>query len=552
MGRHAPAGSRLPQPAIIGIVVVTVLALTAVVWVVTRPSAEQGQGAVADSCEVTQSVRVTVAPEAYPLARELLSGPVTTADGGGSCAVAEVRIQEPLQTLADLGALDPEAQPQVWVPDDRSWAVRAGDKVEGADVVLGSTPLVLATTQEAADQLGWTTTPPGWAPALSTDRELVLADPVADAESLVALAALGASLGGGPAADTAVTRAVLASGRAPSTALLATLQTLVDGASDPPVVVATEQQVRMATADGEGDLAVVVPAEGTPSLELPVLRTTTDASDTSSSVAVDAVMARLAQGARDGAAVRAAGWRDMRGVGADSSVPGLPVVAPTDLTLPPVAVAALAERLVSLAAPSQLLVAVDVSLSMAAEAGNGTRATLARNALTSTLQVLPDKTIGALWIFASGLDGDQDWRELVPFRPFAADVDGQTQRQVVAGELARLPDLLSGGGTGLNDTTLAAVRAAQDAYDPEAVNSVVLITDGTNEDNGISEADLLATLTAEADPARPVQVIGVGIGPDADIEALQRIAEATGGAAYAAQDPADLQAVLFDAVRQRN
>ena len=86
------------------------------------------------------------------------------------------------------------------------------------------------------------------------------------------------------------------------------------------------------------------------------------------------------------------------------------------------------------------------------------------------------------------------------------------------------------------------------------INSVLVLTDGTNEDdaNGLSEANLLSTLRAEADPTRPVKVIGMALGPDADLSALQRIAEATGGAAYSAVDPTDLQTVLFDALRQRD
>ena len=62
---------------------------------------------------------------------------------------------------------------------------------------------------------------------------------------------------------------------------------------------------------------------------------------------------------------------------------------------------------------------------------------------------------------------------------------------------------------------------------------------------------LLATLRSEADPDRPVKVIGVALGPDAGLTALQQIADATGGAAYSAVDPADLHRVLFDALRQR-
>jgi hypothetical protein len=80
-----------------------------------------------------------------------------------------------------------------------------------------------------------------------------------------------------------------------------------------------------------------------------------------------------------------------------------------------------------------------------------------------------------------------------------------------------------------------------------------MVTDGTNEDDegGLPLERLLAVLRTEADPDRPVKVIGVALGPDADLAALEQIAEATDGAAYSAVDPADLQTVLFDALRQR-
>ena len=163
-----------------------------------------------------------------------------------------------------------------------------------------------------------------------------------------------------------------------------------------------------------------------------------------------------------------------------------------------------------------------------------------------------DYAIG-LWAFAYHLDGDQDWAELVPTRELDADVEGRPQRDVLDDQLDSIPERLTPGGTGLYDTTLAAVRAARENYDPTAVNSVLVLTDGTNEDDasGLQLDALLATLANEDNPERPIKVIGVALGPDADLAALQSIADATAGAAYSAVDPADLQTVLFDALRQR-
>ena len=86
------------------------------------------------------------------------------------------------------------------------------------------------------------------------------------------------------------------------------------------------------------------------------------------------------------------------------------------------------------------------------------------------------------------------------------------------------------------------------------MDSVLLVTDGANDDDpgGLAMPQLLDTLKSEADPNRPVKVIGVALGPDSDLDALKQIAAATGGAAYSALDPRDLQTVLFDALRQRS
>jgi von Willebrand factor type A domain len=216
-------------------------------------------------------------------------------------------------------------------------------------------------------------------------------------------------------------------------------------------------------------------------------------------------------------------------------------------------VQALLTRLSSLASPSRILTVFDVSTSMEAPVGDGTRATLARDAAKATLSLVPGDYALGLWAFAYQLENGQDWTELVPTRELDADVEGQSQRDVLDSQLDTIPDRLTPGGTGLYDTTLAAVRAAREDYDPTAVNSVLVLTDGTNEDDesGLQLEALLDTLAVEDNPERPIKVIGVALGPDADLAALQSIADATAGEAYSAVDPADLQTVLFDALRQR-
>ena len=122
---------------------------------------------------------------------------------------------------------------------------------------------------------------------------------------------------------------------------------------------------------------------------------------------------------------------------------------------------------------------------------------------------------------------------------------------MLAAALLELPGMTN-GGTGLYDTALAAIRTLQDDYEARAINSVVLLTDGENEDPGsLSLEELVQTIERERDPARPIQVIAIGMGPDADANALRRIAAATGGRSYVARDPGDIAEVFIDAMLAR-
>ncbi len=552
MGRHAShsrarARSGLAgRPALLGGLAVLLVAVLAagLLWWTSRED-----DAVAVGCTDEQTVRVTVAPEAESLVGGLLAEP--TALDEDSCAVAEVTAEEPLQTLADLGALAAPELPQVWVPDSSLWAARAGDAGLTPAGSLATSPLVLATSRAAAEGLGWLTTPPTWGEALTTDRPLAVPDLAASAEGLSVLAAVRQSLGGGEAADNAVVQAVLAAGRGDVPTAADAITAGTEGGADAPLVPVSEQEVLTANrAAGSDSLVAVYPRDGSPSLDYPVLQVS--AAD-EAQAAVEAVTGVLT-GAEVGDRARAAGFRDLEGTAPDGAGLGTGVqeAAPAAMQLDAAALQALLGRLSSLATPSRLLTVIDVSTSMNAPAGSGTRATLARDATKSALTLLPDSYSGGVWAFASQLDGAVDHVELAPLRPFGADVGGKTQRQLLTEQFDAIPSLLAPGGTGLYDTTLAAVRAAREAYDPASVNSVVLITDGENEDDaGIQLDELLATLRSEADPARPVKVIGIALGPDADLDALEQVGAATGGAAYQALDPEDLQGVLFDAIRRR-
>lgn len=540
MGRHADptAPRRRPTPVFIAAGTVVALLAAGLVWWLAGTDS---------TCSTRHTVRVTVAPELGALTTHLLAAPLPLNDD--SCAVADVSAQQPLQTVTGLGALDRGTVPQIWVPDSSMWAARAGTtKLQPAGSVASS-PVVLATSQSVLEALGWTHQAPAWGAAL-TAHSVAMPDLGSSATGLAALAAVRASLGGGAAADDAVVSAVLAAGRAkqPDDALAAATK----DAADAPLVPTTEQEVFMTNGGiPHPTLTAVYPSDGSPVLDYPVLEVGTPSA--ADRAAVAAVARELTSSAARSAAAKA-GFRTGKGIAPPGAGPdtGIQAAAPKLMTLDPKDVAGLVARLSSLAAPSRLLAVFDVSTSMNAPVGSGTRATLARDAAASALTLLPDNSAIGLWVFARQLDGDKDWKQLLPIRTLDAKVGALTQREAIRQELSLIPNLLSPGGTGLYDTTLAAVRAARADYDPTSVSSVVLITDGKDEDTGsIGLPNLAITLAKEADKTRPVKVIAIGLGPDADMGALQTIAKATGGAAYSAVNPTDLQSVLFDALRQR-
>jgi hypothetical protein len=547
MGRHAdPTATRrrVTLPLLVAAGIVVLLVAGGLVWWLA------GRG---DACETREAVAVTVAPEFEPVAAELLAAPIELA--GGLCAEAEVTAQQPLQTIGDLAALEDDALPALWVPDSSLWPARAGDTVLETVGSAATSPVVLATSSAAVEALGWGATPPGWAQALAGGQPLAVPDLATSAEGLAALSAVRTALGGDADADNAVVQAVLAAQRGAAVPAADALAAGRDGGADAPLVPVSEQEVyslnQATDQDGGSSLVAVYPAEGSPALDYPVVRVGAPSGD--AATAVDAVARRLTSDAARSAAL-AAGFRDADGSApADADAAGIRSTAPTALPLDPAGVQALLGRLSSLASPSRILAVFDVSTSMEAPVGNGTRATLARDAAKATLALVPGDYALGLWVFAYQLANGQDWTELVPTQELDADAGGRLQRDVLDSQLDTIPERLTPGGTGLYDTTLAAVRAAREDFDPTAVNSVLVLTDGTNEDDeaGLQLDALLQALRSEANPERPIKVIGVALGPDADLAALEQIAAATAGAAYSAVDPADLQTVLFDALRQR-
>jgi hypothetical protein len=96
------------------------------------------------------------------------------------------------------------------------------------------------------------------------------------------------------------------------------------------------------------------------------------------------------------------------------------------------------------------------------------------------------------------------------------------------------------------------MRQMQEHYDPKAANSVVIFTDGANHDpGGPGLKRTLAELNQIHDPAKPVRLICIGIGAEADMAELTQLASHGGGVATLAKTPQQLPTLLFELMNQR-
>lgn len=203
--------------------------------------------------------------------------------------------------------------------------------------------------------------------------------------------------------------------------------------------------------------------------------------------------------------------------------------------------------------PINVLILLDTSGSMNERIPqlNVTRLQLLQQAAVRGIGLLNNVSSMGLWQFSSALTPGADHREVVPIGVATERIGPLPRRQAL---IKAIQELKAGGGTGLYDTTAAGYERMQKAWRAEAVNMVMVITDGKNEDDaGLSEAQLIAKLRAATRPDRPIPILGIAVGPAADAAAMQRISQVTGGRTFAAKNDAEVieQLVLAFAGRLR-
>ncbi len=452
--------------------------------------------------------------------------------------------EEPAVTANSLAA---GHGPDLWIPDSTIWATDVNGQ-EGGKVrqgpSLATSPLVVAVPTALP------VTKATWTQLVDGDVPTRIADPVSNTSGRLAIVAARASLEGDQALGSPLGAGLVTLSRTAATSdseLLDELITSPMSASAFPVEEATLTAYRRAHPSVQ--VSAFVPDGETARFDYPLL-TRADADTTITQAATALTTEILSPPMRR--MVREAGLR----TSVTEPLPdaqGEPTVVATYAALPTQAeTKKMFEEWVSAQTDARMLVVMDTSGSMSHKAGDMTRMELAKEAADTALANVPDGSEMGLWTFSSRQDGTRDYREVVPVRDLGVETDAVSQRERLAEGFAAAATATK-GDTGLYDTIDAAYAELQSSYDPTLVNTLVVITDGTNDDpdGGLSLQALLAHLE-KADPSRPVSVALVGITEDADIKALRTIADATHGRVYAADRPSSIKAVLVDALLTRH
>ncbi|MEU2038755.1 VWA domain-containing protein [Nocardia niwae] len=509
-------------------VAIALLAAIVVAWFQLRDrAADQDSAAAAECVEGPATLYVTADPSIAAQVRAAADGyNATRPKVRDHCARVEVTARPSAAIVAGFTSGKPwdqalGPQPALWIADStRSIeSMRVPGLIEGAPVPIAASPIVLAVPDElrrALEQadVSWADLPQlqqgslgeiglsGWG-------GLRMALPSGDA-TLAAAAAVGSAVSGAEplSAQDAQSGQVIAAisglaADAPEAAdTAAALAELT--AQDAPVhaIAATEQQLK-----GVAGVAAFRPAGSAPVADYPAALMSGAWVDKTQNLIAGRFTDYLRK-PEQAQAFLAAGF---------GSPPPAAAAVPARGALDKVR-ATLANPVLGV----QSTVLVDVSASMGTAEGATTRLANVLAALNSTMTVMPPDFGLGVWTFGKNLDG------VTPYRVAAATAAlGTDQRTKIGTALTSLRPSETKTDQAY-PSLIAAYKSAVAGYTRGRTNSVLLITDGPDDDSSVTGTQLAAGITAATDSARPVRVDVIVLG-GSGTQTLQAVAQQTGG-----------------------
>lgn len=545
-------------------------------------------------------LRIAAAPEIAPAVEDL-------AAGGGEleeslrCRDIQVMAKPPSEIREALSRGWVESSdgppPHVWIPTSSTEVAlarmtsAASDMLREDLVSIARSPTVIAMPQPMAEAVGWPDSDVSWdtvAKMAAADNawaeqdhdewgpfKLSLVEGVESEPSITSVAALIRAIGAVPPDPSSPEAASAEQFEARAQLLLlerkveylgentqAQFERLLEASENGELlqtvsaVPLTEQQAWRFNGGGpdggtqpQTPLAVWYPSDGGPDADYPYAVLDAPWSDQATSVAAAGFL-DLLQSPEGRQRLQQFGFRDASRQATpeleqDTLRPDMAPPEPERVDVAQVAPALQAWR--GLSQTGNLLSVIDVSGSMKTEVpGTGaSRLELSAGGAIAGLQLLDPNTINGLWEFSTNIGPDgEDYRELIPLGELGGEINGVPRRQAA---MAALQGLRPREDTGLYDTIAAAYQHLQDNYQPDRLNALVVFTDGKNDDDdGLSLQQLQAQLREQVDPERPVIILAVGYGPEADFEALNAVTTVTDGKLYELQRPEDIRNVFVD------
>lgn len=440
--------------------------------------------------------------------------------------------------------------PDVWIPDSSTWvdAIDVSQSraqwLDGPSIATSPVMLAVGSQQERV------TGASSWGTLLNTEGALRMANPDVDTPSRLAFHA--SRIGQPPRLGLETGKRLIFMSRfaAPSLNKL-----FADYTADPkktPPFPASEQQIAQFNEENPdvAPLRAIMPKKGTLTLDYPWII----------NPALDGEALRTAESARTELgtlqmreALTEAGFRGPNGRGGPEIVgrpaPDLAELEPLDREERLAAV----EQWDVMRTDMRMLAVIDASGSMEWDSPTPgmTRWDVTKGALVQGVGILPAGSQAGGWIFSTNQIRGRDYRQLAPVKRLDAKDGAVTHRERLR-TLVTDADKYLGGDTALYDSVWAAHQKMVKEYDPDYVNSIVVFTDGENDNprGGLSLRQLLRKLDDSYDPKRPVRIITIGMG-EANPTALQEIADETGGTSYIAETPGDIERVFVQALLAR-
>ncbi|MEV6428109.1 VWA domain-containing protein [Nocardia sp. NPDC051463] len=534
MGTHR-SGTRsrgVSKGPVIAVAAVVLLVAGVFAWnKLSNRAADRDSAAAAECVEGPATLYVTADPDIAPSVRTIADGyNATNPRIRDHCAKVEVTAQPSGAMVAAFTANAPwnkqlGPQPALWIADSlRSIeSMRTPGLIEGNPAPVAVSPIVLAVPEElglALDEakVTWSDLPRLQQGSLaeiglSDWAGLRMALPPGDA-TLAAAAAVGSTVSGtDPLSDQAaqsgqvVSAISLLAAKAPeaqdTTMALAAIAGAPQPAGGPVHAVATTAQ----QAKAQDGLTTFSPAGAAPVADHPAALMSGPWVDKTQNL-IAGIFADYLRTPQQAQTFAAAGF---------AAAPSTATAVPSRAALDKVR-ATLANPVLGV----QSTVLLDVSASMGNTDGSTTRLTNVLGALTSTMNVMPPNFGLGVWTFGKNLDGAAPYQVEAVTAPLTAD-----HRTALSTTLSALRPTESRTDQAY-PSLLAAYRAAVQGYTAGRTNSVLLITDGPDDDSTVTGAKLLTDIGNAADKTRPVRIDVIVIG-GSGTETLQAATQRTGG-----------------------